>query len=92
MGAKLLKRFFRTAATGEKVELAFRGCMPERSRQTRSRFGAWRKREGGIGVAERMIANVRVKPMRVRPRRSSPASDLPVHVGSATVNAALTIT
>jgi hypothetical protein len=39
-----------------------------------------------------MIANVRVKPMRVRPRRLIPAGELPVHVGSATVNAALTIT
>jgi hypothetical protein len=39
-----------------------------------------------------MIANARVKPMRVRLRRSRPASDLPVHVGSATGNAALKIT
>jgi hypothetical protein len=60
-----LKRLLCTPATGEKFALAFLSCMPERLRQTRSRFGTQRKRESGIGVFERMIANARRKPMKV---------------------------
>jgi hypothetical protein len=66
--------------------------MPERLRQTRSRFGTQRKREGGIGVVERMMANTLRKPMRVRLRRLSLARYLPVHDESTMMNATPTIT
>jgi len=66
--------------------------MPERLRQTRSRFGTQRKREGGIGVVERTMANPLRKPMWVWLRRLSPAGYLPVHDGSAMMNAAPRIT
>jgi hypothetical protein len=65
--------------------------MPERLRQTRSRFGTQRKREG-IGVVERMMANTLRKPMRVRLRRLSLARYLPVHDESTMMNATPTIT
>jgi len=82
----------RTPATGEKFALAFLSCMPKRLRQTRSRFGTQRKREGGIGVVEGMIANARRKPMWVWLRRLSLAGYLPVHDGSAMMNAVPRIT
>jgi hypothetical protein len=87
-----LKRFLRTPATGEKFALALLSCTPERLGQTRSRFGTQRKREEGIGVAERVIANAPRKPMRVWLRRLSLAAYLPVHDGAAVMNAVTTIT
>jgi hypothetical protein len=87
-----LKRLLRTPATGEKLALPFLSCMPERLRQTRSCFGTQRKREGDIRVVERMIANALRKPMSVWLRRLSLADHLPVHDGSAVMNAVPTIT
>src|SRR3981081_804048 len=60
--------------------------MPECLRQARSRFGTQRKREGGIGIVERMIANALRKPVRVRLRRLSLAGYLPVHDESSIMN------
>jgi hypothetical protein len=80
----------RTPSTGEKFSLAFLNCMPERLRQTRSRFGTQRKREGG--GFERTIANAPRKPMWIRLRRLSLAGYLPGHDGSAMMNAVPRIT
>src|SRR4030088_835575 len=66
--------------------------MPERLRQTRSRFWTQRKREGGIGVVERAIANALRKPMWVWLHRMSLAGYLPIHDGSAMMNAVPRIT
>jgi hypothetical protein len=53
--------------------------MPERLRQARSHFGTERKREGGVGVMERVIAHAPRKPMKVRVRRLSLARCLADH-------------
>jgi hypothetical protein len=69
----------RTPSTGEKFPFAFLICTPESLRQTRSRFGTQRKREGGIGVVKRMMANTLRKPMKVRLRGLGLAPYLPAH-------------
>jgi hypothetical protein len=53
--------------------------MPERLRQAQSHFGTERKREGGVGVMERVIAHALRKPMKVRVRRLSLARCLADH-------------
>jgi hypothetical protein len=82
----------RTPSAGEKFSLAFLSCTPESLWQTRSRFGTQRKREGGIGVGERTIANPLRKPMWAWLRRLSLAGYLPVHDGSAMMNAVPMVT
>jgi hypothetical protein len=87
-----LKRLLRTPSTGEKFPLAFLSCMPESLRQTRSRFGTQRKREGSIDVVERTIANAPREPMWAWLRRLSRAGYLPVHDRSSVMDAVPRIT
>jgi hypothetical protein len=54
-------------------------------------LGTQWKREGDIGVVEQMIANALRKPMKVWLHRLNLASYMPVHDGSATINAVPTI-
>jgi hypothetical protein len=82
----------RTPSTGEKFSLAFLSCMPESLWQTRPHFCTQRKREGGIDVVERTIANAPRKPMWAWLRRLSLAGYLPGHDGSAMMNAVPKIT
>jgi hypothetical protein len=82
----------RTPSTGEKFPLAFLSCMPESLRQTRSRFGTQRKREGSIGIVDRAIENALRKPMWTWQRRLSRAGYLPVHGGPSMMDAVPRIT